>query len=308
MTSPDAKCDILIVGEYFCDLVYHGLDAKPALGKEAFATGFDQVPGGSFVPAAALTKLGLDALWSCGLGTDEYSRFIFEAAKAHGIRGDMFTHVDTPLRRVTSVFSMREDRGFLTFVDGPDPLVDAAAAVAAAPKICLFQGLSTLLPNIAAAKALKDNGTLILADCGHTDLTLENADLRAAFQHVDVFLPNTDEARQLTNTADVTQSLKAFSEMLPSTVIKCGDQGAIGVQHGNAVSVPALDVDAIDLTGAGDSFNAGFSFGLLQSADFREAMLLGSACGALATTGLGISGLPDRRALMEAAERIKAKA
>ena len=46
-------------------------------------------------------------------------------------------------------------------------------------------------------------------------------------------------------------------------------------------------VQAVDTTGAGDSFNAGFLHAWLRKVPLREAMLFAAACGALSTLGSG---------------------
>jgi sugar/nucleoside kinase (ribokinase family) len=51
--------------------------------------------------------------------------------------------------------------------------------------------------------------------------------------------------------------------------------------------VPAYPVEAIDTTGAGDSFNAGFLHRWLSGAPLVECLRLGAACGGLSTRGLG---------------------
>jgi len=53
------------------------------------------------------------------------------------------------------------------------------------------------------------------------------------------------------------------------------------------VHVPAYVAPAVDTTGAGDSFNAGFLYRWLEGAPLAECLRLGSACGALSTRGLG---------------------
>ncbi|MBA3529957.1 MAG: carbohydrate kinase family protein, partial [Propionibacteriaceae bacterium] len=86
----------------------------------------------------------------------------------------------------------------------------------------------------------------------------------------------------------------------PTVVVKCGAAGAfLRGSAGSTVSVGAPSVTPLDTTGAGDSFNAGFLAGLLRGSTPQEALRLASACGALATTGIG--GTAAQPGLAEAA-------
>ena len=50
-------CDVLVVGEYFCDLIFSGLSDVPKPGAEFFADGLVMRPGGCYTSALALTRL-----------------------------------------------------------------------------------------------------------------------------------------------------------------------------------------------------------------------------------------------------------
>ena len=71
---------------------------------------------------------------------------------------------------------------------------------------------------------------------------------------------------------------------------KLGTSGAMTLEAGGVVHVPACPVEPVDTTGAGDSFNAGFLHRWLQGAPLVECLRLGAACGALSTLGLGGTG------------------
>ena len=67
---------------------------------------------------------------------------------------------------------------------------------------------------------------------------------------------------------------------------------------------PAFPIKALDTTGAGDSFNAGFLQAWLSGAPTADALRLGAACGALSTRGLG--GTARQADLVEATAFIQA--
>ena len=61
----------------------------------------------------------------------------------------------------------------------------------------------------------------------------------------------------------------------------------MALERERVVHVPAYPVQAVDTTGAGDSFNAGFLHRWLQGASLEDCLRLGAACGALSTRALG---------------------
>jgi sugar/nucleoside kinase (ribokinase family) len=70
-------------------------------------------------------------------------------------------------------------------------------------------------------------------------------------------------------------------------VVKRGAGGALARAEGGVVEVPAVPVTAVDATGAGDSFDAGFLVAWLADEPVASALALGCACGALSTRALG---------------------
>src|SRR5829696_7285229 len=94
--------DVLLVGDYWYDLIYTDLPRLPELGRELYAGGFDNVAGGPFNYAVALHRLGVRVGWAADFGNDLFSRMVLEAARNEGLDAALFQHHDRPYRRVTS--------------------------------------------------------------------------------------------------------------------------------------------------------------------------------------------------------------
>ena len=62
--------DVIVFGDYFCDLIFTGLPHMPAPGEEVYSRAFDVQPGGSFNAACAMHRLGLNVGWACDFGND----------------------------------------------------------------------------------------------------------------------------------------------------------------------------------------------------------------------------------------------
>ena len=109
----------------------------------------------------------------------------------------------------------------------------------------------------------------------------------AALGYVDVFAPNETEALQLTGETAVSDALTKLAAIVPTAVIKLGAKGAIAQRGSEIITIPPIAVTPVDTTGAGDSFNAGFIYGLLQDASLADCLRYGNIVGGLSTTQAG---------------------
>jgi sugar/nucleoside kinase (ribokinase family) len=104
---------------------------------------------------------------------------------------------------------------------------------------------------------------------------------------VDLFFPNETELRGITGCEDPIAGLMSLKDTGATVVAKLGALGSIVLENGHPLRVRSFRMDAIDTTGAGDSFNAGFLHAWLRKAGLLDALTWGAACGALSTLGYG---------------------
>jgi len=79
-------------------------------------------------------------------------------------------------------------------------------------------------------------------------------------------------------------------DLIGEAVVTLGDRGSMLLRKDRMVIVPAVDVDVVDATGAGDAFRGGFYSALLRGYPIEEALLFGNGMGALSITGSGPQG------------------
>ena len=78
-------------------------------------------------------------------------------------------------------------------------------------------------------------------------------------KRIDILFANEDEAFQLTGRSNLDAALASLSAKVPTLVVTRGAAGAIAIDDGKRVEIPAAPVaKVIDTTGAGDLFAAGF--------------------------------------------------
>ena len=132
---------------------------------------------------------------------------------------------------------------------------------------------------------------LIILDPMHFYMYLERSDeLRQLFSQVDVLLPSEDEVNRLFGPIDPVQGAKLLAEFGPATVVvKVGSRGCVVYQRATdtVTRLPAFLTNAVDPTGAGDSFCGGFLVGLRESGDPITAALYGTISSSFIVEGFG---------------------
>jgi len=94
---------------------------------------------------------------------------------------------------------------------------------------------------------------------------------------IDLLFANEDEAMQLTGAADLRAALDDLSAKVPTLVVTRGAAGALAVEKGERVQVPAFQVDkVVDTTGAGDLFAAGFLAARCKGHDLQQQLWTGA--------------------------------
>lgn len=128
---------------------------------------------------------------------------------------------------------------------------------------------------------------------------------------VGLFVPSLEELSQLVGAADPADGLAALAAAgVSRAVVKAGAAGAFLLEDGQITHVPALDVVAADVTGAGDAFCGGLAAALARGLPARAAVGLGAAVAGTAITGSGSLRLlqpgHDRAAIAAAGRRLAA--
>lgn len=280
-------CDVLILGDYFCDIIFTGLSAPPSLGTEIYGDALDLVPGGAFILAAGFHRLGVAVRWRARLGSDLFSRFIREEAEREGLDTSLFQYFDRPLRNVSASFSFVEDRGFISYSDTFPEAPVAELIAAQRPRWVLNVPFNGSSENLKLIELIHQHGGRVFTDCQYVTTTLDEPGLTDMLRAIDIFAPNQSEACQLTGEDDPQKAALLLAKYCPLVIIKCSHNGAIACTGSQTWHSPALPVQVVDTTGAGDAFNVGFLTAHLRGEPLETCLRYGNICGGLSTTRPG---------------------
>ena len=116
---------------------------------------------------------------------------------------------------------------------------------------------------------------------------------------IDMLFANEAEVAALAGIADFDGALAAIADKVPLVVCTCSERGAVAVERGRRVFVPAARVDkVVDTTGAGDLFAAGFLAGHSQGRPLEESLRMGAIAAAEIISHFGARPEADLKALM----------
>lgn len=300
---------IALIGELNLDLIVTGAPGLPELGTEKIVGGMELTLGSSSaIMACQLARLGEDVRFISKVGADDFGRRALDFLRARGVPTE-FATVDASLSTgLTISIAVGNDRAQLTHLGCIEEMRLAdldfdALADRQHLHISAFYVQRNLRADVGRIFArAHELGLTTSLDTGWPQEEAAGRDFAAALAQTDIFLPNEMEAMRLSGKGSVEEALDWLTERVPAVVIKLGPDGAVARRGEETVRRPAFDIQPVDTTGAGDSFNGGFLHAHLKGASLGECLDLGNACGALSTRAAG--GTTSQATLAEAEELV----
>lgn len=289
-----SEFDLFVHGTVFLDIVFTGLATLPSSGTEVWAQGMGSCPGGIANLAIAASRLGLRTSLSAAFGDDDYGEFCWRTLEEQeGVdlsRSERFEQWHSP---VTASMATAGDRGMVSH--GHAPPVPATEMIGRPPRSRAAMIDLTAEAQIGDpehpswADQAKRDGALLFADVGWDSTGEWSPSVLAQVRHCHAFLPNAGEAMAYTHTDSPREALYTLADMVPLAVVTNGSEGALAIDSttGEECHMPALRVEAMDATGAGDVFGAGIVLGTLSGWSLEHRLAFAAACSALAVQQFG---------------------
>ncbi len=291
---------ILPTGRPFFDLIFAKTPRWIKPGEEIFAKEFTTCPGGSFNIAIAFFKLGLEVGLSAHLGTDFFSKAIRQAIVDAGMSTEFIIEHDYPTTAVTASISRFDDRALVSFMEPVPDFSPESLPPHGVPNVVFIPGIPPE-PELLFdyLDKIRDAGSMLVCDCAHIERSIEDKQISGLISRMDVFLCNLTEAQALTNRANAEKAAKVLGDLCPEIVIKLGSDGALVLEGGLIHREQGLQTKILDTTGAGDGFNAGYIYGILEGYLVERRLRLGNIIGACFVAGLGCQNAPTLKKVLE---------
>jgi sugar/nucleoside kinase (ribokinase family) len=298
---------VVVAGEINVDLMLQGYSDFPTPGKEVLVQDFQMVLGSaSAILAMGLARLGATVTFVGKVGDDVWGLYCLAEMTGRGIDVSRVVRGGGLKTGVTVAVTSPADRALVTYLGAISSLTEADVTDDALQgsghlHVSSYFLQERLRPGcrdlFARARRL---GLTTSLDPGHDPSERWEDDLRRTLEETDLFFPNEVELRGLGGSPDEEECLRRLDNGHTRIVAKLGREGAATLENGRLLRVPALLIEPVDTTGAGDSFDAGFLRAWLDGGSLLDSLRLGAACGALATRGLGGTARQPDRAEAEA--------
>lgn len=305
VTEKKNTCEVLCIGQAVIDCITRGQEPDRHRENVFRAERIELHIGGDAVnESIALTELGHRAAIVCGVGPDAAGNLLRGELERRGVdisRIAVQEQLTTPIAQLV----VHQDGGRhsinsrATMLTGYTPFENSLPGMRAEMEGVRIVSLASLFraPLDRAevirllVRAAKESGAIVSADTKlPTFREVPVGALADVWPLIDYLFPNEKEAAYYTGESEFPGMAEAFRRLgVRNVIIKAGAEGCYVNGEAGAFHLPALPVEVVDSTGAGDNFVAGFLSGVLRGEDLRACAERGRARAAECLSRMGAS-------------------
>ena len=297
-TKPPKVC---VVGSSMIDLISK-VPRLPKLGETLVGHAFHMGYGGKGANQAVMAaKLGAQVTMVNKLGRDVFGEGTLKNYREQGIDTTHVMFDETRFSGVAPIFVDDNAQNFIVIVPGAN-LGLSPTDVQAAREVILAADLLVCQLEIPVETTLE---AFRIAKSGRVRTILNPAPAAPIpdelLRLTDICAPNETETELLTGMPVQTlEEAEAAAQMLRSrgaevVILTLGERGALLVEGAGVEHIPAIKVDAVDPTGAGDAFIGSLAVYLGEGLPLRDAIRRANVVAALSVTRIGTQiSFPER--------------
>ncbi|MNW38353.1 Ribokinase [compost metagenome] len=287
---------ISIIGSSSMDLVVTS-SKRPGAGETVLGESFTTVPGGKGAnQAVAAARLGADVTMIGRVGDDHFGEQI--------LRNFEENHVHTGY--VKPVTHMESGTAHIVLAEGDNSIVVVKAANNEVTPAYVEEALDVIRSSdiVLIQQEIPTETVVYVSEiCAkyQIPLLLNPAPAREVEESVianaTYITPNEHEAAIMFKDMSLQEALRKYPNKLFVTE---GSHGVRFFDGEQEVVVPTYKVEAVDTTGAGDTFNAAFAVALAEGNSLADSVKFANRAASLSVTKFGAQGgMPTRREVEE---------
>ncbi|PLS17713.1 2-keto-3-deoxygluconate kinase [Bacillus sp. M6-12] len=280
-------------------------------GPMRFVSSFERKVGGAELNfAIGCSRLGLNTGWISRLGNDEFGRFIQHFVRGEGIDTSEVKLIDGYPTSLNFKEIMEDGSGrtFYYRYQSPTSTMSPESLKEEYFKNAKLLHITGVFPAIGGqnfeiikrAVGLAKQHNLLISFDPNIRLKLWSKEeakekLTQLLPFVDIVLTGENEAELLLGVRDPKDIVKAFKEFGASYIaIKKGENGSIGYHGGQYLeSPPVKALKVVDTVGAGDGFDSGFIYGVMNKWPLEKTLKFANTIGSMVVSVSGDNeGLP----------------
>ena len=292
---------IAVVGSSNMDLVIK-TERIPNPGETILGGEFVMIAGGKGAnQAVAAARLGAQVNFIARVGSDAFGMKMLENFAQDGINADYVIKDQSKASGVATITVDNNGENSIVVAPGanaaltPEDIEAGEKAISEADSL-LLQLEVPIETVIRAAEIARKHGTRVILDPAPAQKLPEKL-----LKLIDILTPNESEAEILTGiSGDNEESARKQAENLLASRVSCvlvtrGASGSLLYDGKEFKSFPAVRVDSVDTTAAGDCFNGSLAASLAEGSTLDQAIAFASRAAACSTTRLGAQdSLPNK--------------
>ncbi|MCM3453693.1 ribokinase [Heyndrickxia oleronia] len=277
---------IVVIGSSSMDLVVTA-PKRPIAGETIIGESFKTIPGGKGAnQAVASSRLGAEVIMIGCIGDDNYGEVILENLQKNNVNTKYVEPV-TGEKSGTAHIILAEDDNSIIVVKGandyvtPEYVEKALDVIKHADIVLIQQEIPEETVEYVANICNELNVSLLLNPAPARRLSQNIID-KASY-----ITPNEHEASLLFEGLTKEEALRKYPNKLFIT------EGKNGVRYFNGQSevlIPSYQVEVVDTTGAGDTFNAAFAVALSERKNIDDSIRFANRAASLSVTKFGAQG------------------
>ncbi len=253
----------------------------PASNSKMKMLQFSKQGGGQVATAmVALSRWGVRTKYIGKVGEDELGRFSLHSIRQEGVDVSSVTMEPNATNQFATIIVDRASGERTILWDRDERLMYREGGLQkegiCSGKLLHLDG-HDVHAAIQSARWAKEEGIPTVVDLDKVEpLTFE------LIRKIDFVITSSGFPTLFTGMSDPGKALAEMQRQIPGFLCTTlGHQGAIAFVDGEILHAKGFETDAIDTTGAGDVFHAGFIYGLLQNWEVKEILRFANAAAAL---------------------------